>query len=100
MNYPKLLIPSLPLPYLLECGEVFYHAGDQHPNRSHLNFFDLILVESGRLYIGEEQQQWTCKAGETIILLPHRHHYAVKPCSEDTHFYWLHFQIKGFWEEM
>src|SRR5690554_2552142 len=95
-----LAISSPPLPYFLECGKTVYQIGDQHPNRTHIGVFDLIIVEQGKLHMGEEDQKWTINQGQMLILLPNRYHYAVKACSEQTQFYWIHFEILGEWEEM
>ena len=90
---------AAPLPYFMECGRTVYQAGQQHPNRANLGVFDLLLVSRGTLYIGEENRQWALTAGEMLVLLPDRYHYAVAPCEEETTFYWLHFQIPGIWRE-
>ncbi|CAM4006495.1 AraC family transcriptional regulator [Paenibacillus alkaliterrae] len=88
-----------PLPYYLESGETFHVHGDQHPSRKQLGVFDLILMESGQLFIGEEEQQWALTAGQTLLLLPDRYHYSIKPSEEPTHFYWVHFQALGEWQQ-
>lgn len=88
-----------PLPYYLESGETYHVPGDQHPSRKQLGMFDLIIVESGRLFIGEEERQWTLTAGQTLLLLPDRYHYSVKPSEEPAHFYWVHFQALGEWQQ-
>ncbi len=88
-----------PLPYYLESGETYYKPGDQHPNRKQLGVFDLIIVTEGCLYIGEEQRQWSLTAGQSLLLLPDRYHYSVKPSEEATHFYWVHFHALGQWRQ-
>ncbi|GIO88158.1 putative HTH-type transcriptional regulator YisR [Paenibacillus faecis] len=92
-------IPAPPAPYFLECGHTVYAAGDQHPNRKNLGVFDLLLVERGTLFIGEEEKRWELGAGETLLLLPDRYHYAFKPCEDGCSFYWLHFQTVCPWQE-
>lgn len=96
-SYIHLAAP--PFPYFLECGYTVYSPGDQHPNRSRMGIFDLILVEQGCLFIGEEQQQWAVTPGHALLLLPDRYHYSVKPCEEETAFTWVHFQTVGEWIE-
>lgn len=86
-----------PLPYYLESGMTEYAAGDQHPNRNNLGIFDLILVESGCLYIGEEGTSWALTSGQTLLLLPDKHHYPVQQSTGHTRFYWIHFQTIGEW---
>ena len=88
----KITISAPPMPFYLECGRRDYQAGDQHPKRQNLGMFDLIVVMSGTLPIGEEDKQWEVKGGQAVILLPDRYHYSVRPCTEATTFYWVHFQ--------
>ncbi|MDU4696194.1 MAG: AraC family transcriptional regulator [Paenibacillus sp.] len=89
-----------PLPYFLECGHSVYLPGDEHPNRRNIGIFDWIVVESGTLYLGEAGQSWSLGAGQSLLLLPDRHHYAVKPCEEMTSFYWLHFHTVCAWQQL
>ncbi|WP_256972704.1 AraC family transcriptional regulator [Saccharibacillus sp. O23] len=86
-----------PFPYFMECGRTVYEPGDAHPDRSGLGMFDLILVEQGRLHIGEEDRQWEAGAGNTLLLLPDRYHYSVRPCEARTSFVWIHFRALGEW---
>ncbi|MGE7825361.1 helix-turn-helix transcriptional regulator [Paenibacillus sp. NPDC093718] len=87
-----LSFPSLPLPFFLESGKTHYMPGELHPNRRNLGVYDLILVQSGCLFLAEEETQWTLCAGDMVVLLPDAYHYAVQGCQEETSFYWLHFQ--------
>lgn len=80
-----------PTPYYLECGLSQFPICGQHPNRRNLGHFDLLAVVSGNLHMGENNCQWTLSAGQTLLLLPDREHYSVKPCEEETLFYWIHF---------
>lgn len=88
-----------PAPYFIECGLAIYDRGDQHPSRMQLGVFDLIVMETGRLYIGEEDRQWALTAGQSLLLRPDLHHYSVKPCEEAASFYWIHFQTACEWQE-
>jgi len=47
---------------------------------------------SGTLHIGENGREWSLREGEALILLPRGHHYAVRPCGEETTFWWVHFE--------
>ncbi|WP_347834824.1 AraC family transcriptional regulator [Gracilibacillus sp. JCM 18860] len=70
-----------------------YFPGEQHPDRNRIGVFDLLVVVSGRLYIGgEEDQNWAVSPGQMLILCPDKYHYAVNPCDDETCFYWLHFK--------
>lgn len=86
-----------PFPYFLECNRTVYQPGDQHPNRSHIGIFDLLIVEQGCLFIGEDHNQWEVSAGHTLLLLPDHYHYSVKPCDETTSFIWIHFHTLADW---
>lgn len=96
-SYIHLAAP--PFPYFLECDRTVYQPGDQHPNRNRMGKFDLIIVEQGTLFIGEDEKEWEVAAGHTLLLLPDRYHYAVKPCEEITTFVWIHFHTVGEWIE-
>ncbi|TYP76406.1 helix-turn-helix transcriptional regulator [Paenibacillus methanolicus] len=87
------------MPYYAECGKTVYAPGEQHPNRRNLGLFDLLVVENGTLHIGEEERQWAVEAGQSLLLLPDRYHYAAKPCETATVFFWLHFHAAGAWRE-
>lgn len=80
-----------PLPYYLESGLAEYRPGDRHPNRADFGVFDLLLGVNGTLHIGENGREWRLGEGDVLILLPRGYHYAVKPCEEETSFWWLHF---------
>lgn len=90
-NESILTFPSLPLPYYLESGMTIYKPGEYHPARRNLGVYDLIVVKKGCLFIGEEESTWALAEGDMLILLPDAYHYAVQECSEETIFYWLHF---------
>lgn len=90
-----LLLRTPPLPYYLGAGRSDYEAGEVHPNRRHLGLYDLLLVESGTLHIGENGREWALSAGEMLLLLPQGEHYATKPCEVRTVFYWVHFDHGG-----
>ncbi|AIQ68424.1 helix-turn-helix transcriptional regulator [Paenibacillus graminis] len=96
-SYIHLAAP--PFPYFLEGDRTVYQPGDQHPNRTRMGKFDLLIVEQGCLFIGEEHKQWAVPAGHTLLLLPDRYHYSVKPCEDTTSFVWLHFHTVAEWVE-
>lgn len=96
---PYVLFQAPPLPYILECGKTDYEIGDQHPNRHHIGVFDLLIVKEGALYIGEEDMKWTVASGQMLLLRPDAWHYSVRPCDQETSFYWLHMQAAGSWLE-
>ncbi|QDH23640.1 helix-turn-helix transcriptional regulator [Saccharibacillus brassicae] len=92
-----IYLAAPPFPYFMECGRSLYEPGESHPNRRDLGMFDLILVERGTLFVGEEHRHWDVRAGNALLLLPDRYHYAVRPCEELTSFVWIHFRALGQW---
>lgn len=81
-----------PLPYYWEAGRSDFRTGDRHPNRKHFRLFDLLIVVNGVLHIGENGIEWSLRAGDALLLLPEGEHYSVKPCTQETSFYWVHFE--------
>jgi AraC-like DNA-binding protein len=94
-----LTLLSPPLPYFIESDRVTYKPGDRHPNRTSLGAFDMLFVNSGTLYIGEDARTWALGPGQMLLLRPDSWHYAAEPCREETVFDWVHFQTAGEWEE-
>ncbi len=94
-----LQFASPPLPFYIHSGEDTYAPGQHHPNRRSIGVFDMLFVTRGTLYIAEEDRKWEVQSGNVLILRPDRHHYAASACTEETHFYWLHFQPAEPWEE-
>ncbi|MEK8131274.1 helix-turn-helix domain-containing protein [Paenibacillus filicis] len=91
---------SPPIPHYLTSGEDIYPAGGRHADRSSIGVFDLLAVTGGCLHMAEEGLPLTIPAGHFAILRPDRSHWTTMPCSEETHFYWLHFQTPGNWSEV
>lgn len=90
---------SPPMPHFIVCGEDTYPLGKKHPDRSCINVFDLLVVDRGCLYLEEEQIFYPVPAGHFLFLRPDGTHRTALPCTEETHFYWLHFQTLGDWSE-
>jgi AraC-like DNA-binding protein len=89
-----------PLPHYLFSGEDTYDINETHPNRRNIEVFDLLVVTKGTLFLGEEENEWSIGSGEALILRPDHHHYSTRPCQDETHFFWLHFQTNGNWKEI
>jgi AraC-like DNA-binding protein len=98
MTILQFTVPSIP--HYILCGEDTYTIKNSHPNRRNIEVFDLLIVTSGALYMGEDDRQWRVQAGEALILSPDRYHYSTQGSTEETHFYWLHFQTTGKWCEI
>lgn len=100
MNEERLIWMELPpAPYYITTGLTNLSPGEQHPSRRSIGIFDLLWVAKGTLFIGEENREWEVTEGQTLLLLPDRYHYAVKPCEAETVFYWNHFDFKGTWRQ-
>lgn len=92
-------ISCLPLPTFIEGNQVMFNSGDLHPNRTDLQYFVLIVMTKGCLYIAEDGHNYTVKEGELFILQPKHHHYSWKPINQKTSYYWLHFYVSGRWKQ-
>jgi len=63
-----------------------------HPKRV-LNSHELIFVKEGTLSMWEDEQSFTVRAGETLLLRPEHAHGGVSPCGGPLCFYWVHFSL-------
>lgn len=88
-----LSISCLPLPTYVQSGYVIFNPGERHPNRNNFQFFVMIFMVRGKLYIAEDDIKYTVVPGEMFILQPKHHHYSWKPMDETTEYYWIHFAV-------
>lgn len=95
MTLFHLTVP--PLPHYMTSGYTKAPVGFKHPSRRHIEVFDLLVVMSGCLYMGEEERTFEVSEGHALILRPDSYHYATKASQEQTFYYWLHFQTTGSW---
>jgi AraC-like DNA-binding protein len=98
-DHPIISIAIPPFPIFIEGNLTEYPKGTLHPERTNLEYFDIIFVKEGALYLGEEGIDYTVRKNEMLVLLPHKHHYPLKPTDEITKFYWMHFYTTGNYEE-
>ncbi|QGQ98348.1 AraC family transcriptional regulator [Paenibacillus psychroresistens] len=91
---------SPPMPHYITCGEDTYYNGDSHAARNKIGVFDFILVTQGSLHMAEEEKNYEVQAGQYLLLLPDRSHRSLRACKMTTHFFWLHFQTLGSWNEL
>ena len=63
-----------------------------HPERV-IDSYELILVRTGTLVLGEETTVFALEQGDTLILWPGRVHRGVAPYASNTSFYWVHFYL-------
>lgn len=95
MSSEYLSISCLPAPTYVQSGHVVFNPGERHPNRNNFQFFVMMFMVRGKLYIAEDDVQYTVKAGEMFILQPKHHHYSWQPMDEQTEYYWVHFAVVG-----
>lgn len=86
-----------PLPEYIISGPTTATEGGKHSNRRNIGVFDLLVVRQGCLYVAEDGRNYDIHAGSFLILRPDGHHYPTQGCTEDTFYYWLHFQTSGGW---
>ncbi|MFF2017702.1 AraC family transcriptional regulator [Paenibacillus sp. NPDC058177] len=86
-----------PMLHYIVSGLHYFEAGHRHIGRHHIGVFDLLVVKSGCLYMGEEELRFEVQAGEMLILRPGNHHFGTMDCTERTTYYWLHFHTGGCW---
>ncbi|MFP2514992.1 AraC family transcriptional regulator [Buttiauxella agrestis] len=86
---------KISLPLRVQNGGLFISRGvGSHPQRE-LDSWELIFVEKGTLTIREEDALFSVKAGESLLLWPHRKHVGVGNFPADLKFYWLHFELNS-----
>ncbi|GHP13748.1 transcriptional regulator [Lentilactobacillus fungorum] len=88
-------ISCLPTPTYIQSGHVIFQPGERHPNRKNFQFFVMMFMKRGHLFIAEDDQKYTVGPNEMFILQPHHHHYSWKPMEETTEYYWVHFTATG-----
>lgn len=89
-----------PIPYFIDSGKHTFLPGERHVSRYSINVFDIIIITKGKLFIGENDNEWILHKNEAMILRPDAHHYGTAPCEEETEITWIHFQTFGAWDEM
>jgi YesN/AraC family two-component response regulator len=89
-----------PIPYFIDSGKHTFMPGERHVCRYSINVFDIIIVTKGKLFIGENKNEWIIHKDEAIILRPDAYHYGTTSCEEETEITWIHFQTFGAWDEM
>ncbi|MGG4466585.1 hypothetical protein ABER68_00945 [Paenibacillus alvei] len=72
MEIVSIAVP--PFPIFIEGNITLYEKGTSHPDRSELEYFDIILVKKGRLYLTENKKEFIVNKNEMLLLLPFKHH--------------------------
>lgn len=86
-----------PFPTYIKGGEAQFRPGSRHFKRS-FNVFDLLYVSQGEMFIQEEDQQYSVKEGEYLILAPEKLHFGYQVSSVTTHYFWIHFLFDNDYE--
>ncbi|TAH71570.1 MAG: AraC family transcriptional regulator, partial [Anaerolineaceae bacterium] len=89
MSYINITVP--PFPCFIFSGNAIYRPGDNHPRRSSIPCFDLILVEEGELYMTLYNKQYTVSENCVLIIPPKVPHYGHRIGKQKTVFHWVHF---------
>ncbi len=96
MTFINISVPSYP--YFIHAGNAVYRPGDKHQNRRGLDFFDIILVETGTLFMNVSNKEYRLTANHILIIPPLTAHFGSKICTEKTFFHWMHFNTREIWE--
>ena len=88
-----------PFPIFIEGNLTKFERGTPHPDRTDLEYFDIIFVKKGRLFLTEGERNFTINQNEMLVLLPFKHHFPTRPTDEETEFYWLHFYTDSYYTE-
>ncbi|GIO89039.1 MULTISPECIES: AraC family transcriptional regulator [Paenibacillus] len=86
-----------PLPVYIHSGLTRAPVNGGHPNRKNIGIFDLLVVVKGQLDVTENGHPYEIRQGMFLILRPDTHHFGTRGCTEETDYYWLHFQSSGPW---
>jgi len=84
-----------PLLYYIRSGPGIFEPGRLHMHNKNAEFFDLLVVFEGKMYLWEDGQEFEIGKGEFLILEPKKEHYGLKPHTEETFYHYVHFQASG-----
>lgn len=86
-----------PYPLFIKGGLATFQPGAKHFRRI-FTVFDLIYVKKGTMYITEDNEQFCISEGQYILLVPGLDHYGHDTHTEETDFYWIHFDMDQSYE--
>ncbi|MCI9012618.1 MAG: helix-turn-helix transcriptional regulator [Lachnospiraceae bacterium] len=89
MSFINIQVP--PFPWYSHSGNAIYRPGDKHNSRKGVDFFDLLMVETGTLYMLVGKQEFTISKDHVLLIPPYTPHQGSRICTEKTLFHWLHF---------
>ncbi len=86
--FSNAVMPVISMCDLCAATEPFYH-----PDRV-ADFYVLIYVIEGAIYVTEEDTDYEIKSGELIILKKGVHHFGKKETPKGTRWYYFHFDMQ------
>lgn len=89
-------ITAPPYPFFTYSGYASYRPGDKHKFRKSFSYFNMLIVESGCLYMTVNGEPYELKRGTVIIIPPDVSYFGTKVCSEKTIFHWFHFSANNY----
>ncbi len=79
----------------VNCGKFICDGEWQHPDRT-IDWYTVIFVTKGNVYIQESDTKYTLKKDDVVLLSPHKRHFGYQT-SSDVEYFWLHFQGGFAW---
>jgi len=81
----------------VENGGLFLSPGyGRHPTRR-LGSFEIILMRSGQMALGEGKRRFVLEPHDALLLLAGRSHRGLSDYDDQTSFYWVHFRLPKKW---
>lgn len=93
MSGPGSLALRATLPVRALNAGLFISKGEWIHSQRTIESFELIFVRQGTLSMREEDQEFSAKPGQTLLLWPGRKHAGQEYNTEDLHFFWVHFTL-------
>ncbi|GGJ29078.1 helix-turn-helix domain-containing protein [Deinococcus roseus] len=85
---------SMQLPIRTDVAGLFVSRGiGTHPDRI-VDFFEVIYVREGTLFIAEDGRYFAVQAGEALLLMPGKRHWGFEPYQKTLSFFWMHFYLQ------
>lgn len=75
-----------------DSGRLYRNSGFIHPHRM-LNYYVLIVVHKGELYIAQEDRHYIVRPNQFIILFAGMEHYGYAPSLSQISYDWVHFSL-------
>lgn len=88
LTFSNTVMPVVSMCDLCAASEPFYHI-----DRA-ADFYVLIYVIEGAIYVTENDIDYEIKQGELLILRKGVHHFGKRECPKGTRWYYFHFDMK------